>query len=148
MSRSLSWTIANEIAKWIGHKSTSRRLQKEASKRPESKLVETPDGKFWMSPIEYKLYVAMCEEGLSPVPQYCIKGYYADFAFPDVKVAIEADGAAFHSGERRQRDRKRDAVLFNAGWTVKRFYASTIHTKASNCAYVIKKEVEMLRSHR
>jgi very-short-patch-repair endonuclease len=87
----------------------------------------------------------MCREGLSPKPQFCIKGYYVDFAFPDIRLAIEADGSAYHSGDRRERDRKRDGVLLRAGWTVKRFYGSTIHSRASNCAYVIRKEVESRR---
>jgi very-short-patch-repair endonuclease len=41
------------------------------------------------------------EEGLPPVPQRCIEGYYVDFAFPDVRLAVEADGAAYHEGDRR-----------------------------------------------
>jgi very-short-patch-repair endonuclease len=99
-----------------------------------------------MSPIEAKLYEAMCREDLSPVPQFRIEDYIADFAFPDVKIAIEADGAAFHTGERRERDRKRDWRLrTQVGWTVMRFYGSTIHNKAGNCAYVIKRDVTSRR---
>ena len=71
-----------------------------------------------MSPIESKLYEAMVAEGLSPVPQYCVEGYFADFAFPDIRLAFEADGRAYHGGERRERDRKRDWILKNAGWTL------------------------------
>ncbi len=51
-----------------------------------------------MSPIEAQLYEAMRAEGLSPIPQYCVSGYFVDFAFPDVAVAVEADGAAYHEG--------------------------------------------------
>ncbi len=95
-----------------------------------------------MSPIEAQLYEAMRAEGLSPIPQFCISGYFVDFAFPDVAVAVEADGAAYHEGYRHERDRKRDWILRRAGWTVKRFHGTTIYHKAENCAYVIKKEVE------
>ncbi len=95
-----------------------------------------------MSPIEAQLYEAMRAEGLSPIPQFCISGYFVDFAFPDVGVAVEADGAAYHEGARLQRDHKRDWILRRAGWTVKRFHGTTIYHKAENCAYVIKKEVE------
>ncbi len=98
-----------------------------------------------MSPIEFKLYEAMRSEGLSPISQFCISGYYVDFAFPDVGVAVEADGAAYHGGVRRERDRKRDWILRRAGWTVKRFHGTTIHHKAANCAFVIKQEVEARR---
>ena len=69
-----------------------------------------------------------------------------DFAFPDVRLAVEADGAAYHEGDRRQRDQKRDWVLRRAGWTVQRFRGSTIHQKPGNCAYVVKREVEGRRA--
>ena len=73
--------------------------------------VQTPWGPVWISPIESRLYEAMIREGLSPVPQLCIEGYYADFAFPDVRLAVEADGAAYHEGDRRQRDWKESCML-------------------------------------
>src|SRR5256712_14223600 len=75
-----------------------QRLQYEAASRPGSKRVRTPNGEVWMSPIEAQLYEAMRAEGLSPIPQFCISGYFVDFAFPDVWVAVEADGAAYHEG--------------------------------------------------
>lgn len=98
-----------------------------------------------MSPIEFKLYEAMRREGLSPIPQFCIQGYYVDFAFPESRVAVEADGAAYHGSEHRQRDRQRDWVLRRHGWKVLRFYGSTIYRKAANCAYVVRREVEAKR---
>ena len=91
-------------------------MQREAAARPESVRVQTPTGEVWMSPIEVALYEAMRREGLSPLPQFYIQGYYVDFAFPDVGVAVEADGAAYHEGVRQQRDRKRDWILRRAGW--------------------------------
>lgn len=142
LTRLISRAISRHVAKKVNHKIVYHNLQKEASARPESTLVETPAGKFWMSPIELRLYEAMRNEGLSPTPQFCIEDYFVDFAFPDIKLAVEADGIQYHSGENRQRDRRRDWVLNRAGWTVKRFYGTTIHNKASNCAYVIKKEIE------
>ncbi|HKZ63944.1 MAG TPA: DUF559 domain-containing protein [Thermoplasmata archaeon] len=68
-----------------------------------------------MSPIEHRLYEAMRKDGLDPVPQYRIEGHYADFAFPDVRLAVEADGAAHHGEDRRQRDRRRDWILRQKG---------------------------------
>jgi len=99
-----------------------------------------------MSPIEYALHAAMAAEGLAPVPQVCIEGYYVDFAFPDVRLAVEADGAAYHAGERRQRDARRDSILRREGWTVKRFHGSTILQRAENCAFVVRREVEGRRA--
>ncbi len=122
-----------------------RRLQKEAASRPESKLVQTAAGKFWMSPIEVKLYEAMSRAGLSPTPQFSVEGYHVDFAFPKSRLAVEADGAAYHEGDRRRRDRKRDWILRRRGWKVLRFHGSTIHQRAENCVYVIKRELEARR---
>jgi very-short-patch-repair endonuclease len=134
--------IAREVMRSAGRTATYRRLQYEAATRPGSRRVHTPAGEIYMSPIEAQLYEAMQAEGLSPIPQYCISGYFVDFAFPDVWVAVEADGAAYHEGPRLQRDHKRDWILRRAGWTVKRFHGTTIYHKAANCAYVIRKEVE------
>jgi very-short-patch-repair endonuclease len=121
------------------------KLQTEAASRPGSTLIQTPAGPVWMSPIEAKLYEAMCREGLNPIPQFCVNGYYVDFAFPDIQMAVEADGAAYHGDIHREYDRKRDWILRNAGWTVKRFHGKTIHHKAENCAYVVMREVRTRR---
>ncbi len=84
------------------HESMYKRLQSEAASRPESTSVPTSAGAIWMSPIESRLYEAMRIEGLAPTAQYCVSGYYVDFAFPEVRLAIEADGAAYHDGEDRR----------------------------------------------
>jgi len=139
-------SIFQGVAKEERRRVTYQRLQYEAASRHESKPVQTPSGVVWMSPIEFKLYEAMLREKLNPLPQFCVEGYYVDFAFPDIRMAVEADGAAYHGDDRRQRDRKRDWILRKAGWTVKRFYGTTIHHKAGNCAYVIRREVEAHRA--
>lgn len=147
MSRySVGRRIANDIIKRDRRRTTYTRLQKEAAARTESRLVKTPIGEFWMSPIEAELYDAMRKEDLHPIPQYCVKGYYVDFAFPDVGLAVEADGAAYHTGGWHERDKKRDAIIRRTGWTVKRFQGTTIHNKAANCAYIIKQEVVTRRT--
>jgi very-short-patch-repair endonuclease len=149
VGRSLSRRIYREAAKAARRKATYRRVQKEAAQRPESRHVETPTGAYWMSPIEQKLYEALRSEGLSPVPQFPVEGYIVDFAFPEFKLAIEADGAAFHDGDLRERDQKRDWILkYRYGWTVTRFRGTTIHNKAADCAYAVKREVEDRIKHR
>lgn len=146
MARSFSRGIYREAAKYERRKATHRRVQREAANRPESKRVETPNGAYWMSPIESRLYEAMCAEGLHPVPQFPVEGYIVDFAFPEFRLAIEADGAAYHEGAQRDHDRKRDWILKSRyGWTVKRFWGTTIFNKPANCAFVVKREVETRR---
>ena len=100
--------VGRELARAEKRTAVYRRMQREAAARPGSVSVQTPNGAVWMSPIEVALYDAMRREGLSPFPQFYIQGYYVDFAFPDVGVAIEADGAAYHEGVRHQQDCKRD----------------------------------------
>jgi len=138
--------ILRDLVRMDKRRTVYNRLQSETASRPGSKRVQTSVGEIWMSPIESTLYEAMRVEGLSPIPQFYIQGYYVDFAFPDVGVTVEADGAAFHEGDRHERDRKRDWILRRAGWTVKRFHGTTIYHKAANCAYVIRQEVEGRRA--
>src|SRR5438093_13605165 len=145
-SMNFSRMVAREVARAGKRTAVYRRMQREAAARPESVRVQTPTGEIWMSPIEVALYDAMRREGLAPLPQFYIQGYYADFAFPDVRVAVEADGAAYHEGVRHEHDRKRDWILGRAGWTVKRFHGTTIYHKADNCAYVVRREVEGRRA--
>lgn len=133
--------LVRELERQDRRRSVYGRMQAEAASRTESKQVQTPAGLIWMSPIEFQLYEAMRQEGLDPVPQYYIQGYYADFAFPDVRVVVEADGAVHEDAAHRQHDRKRDWILGRSGWTVKRFHGTTIYHRAGNCAYVIKQEV-------
>jgi very-short-patch-repair endonuclease len=53
---------------------------------------------------------------------YPVGPYKIDFAFPEVKIALEADGWAFHSdGEAFQHDRERQNYLILLGWQVLRF---------------------------
>jgi very-short-patch-repair endonuclease len=53
---------------------------------------------------------------------YPVGGYKVDVAFPRVKVAIEADGWAFHSDQEDfQQDRVRQNNIALLGWQVLRF---------------------------
>lgn len=62
-----------------------------------------------------------------PVPQYEIKlrdgsVVRVDFAYPERRIAIELDGAAYHFGDiAERRDRRRDNQLGDVGWYVRRF---------------------------
>lgn len=55
-----------------------------------------------------------------------------DFAYPELCLAIELDGAAYHSSERgRQRDRTRDNCLAALGWRVLRFTWEDLRDRSS-----------------
>ena len=62
------------------------------------------------------------------VPNYVVRDEHGqvlaeiDFADPELKIAIEVDGRAFHSDRRSfERDRVRQNMLVIEGWVVLRF---------------------------
>ncbi len=56
------------------------------------------------------------------VTDHPVAGYRVDVGFPDLKLAVETDGYAFHSAHRDFRgDRKRQNAIILAGWLVLRF---------------------------
>lgn len=80
------------------------------------------------SPIEEILYQEFLVYGIKPETQYQIGSFYVDLAFPQIKLAIEADGQAYHSSpEQKARDRYRENRIKSQGWTLERFTGSFIH---------------------
>lgn len=64
-------------------------------------------------------------------PQYEVKSgksmYLIDFAIPQLKLGIEADGEMFHSTDSQiRKDKERDLKLSQQGWTIIRFKDSEI----------------------
>ena len=59
---------------------------------------------------------------LSPVTdcyqEYVIGPYTVDFAWPKLRIALEADGSVHQISQECQRDRKRDTRLRTQGWLV------------------------------
>ena len=62
------------------------------------------------------------------IPNYTVRDEHGrilaeiDFADPELKIAIEVDGRAFHSDRRSfERDRERQNMLVTRGWIVLRF---------------------------
>ncbi|HTT25877.1 MAG TPA: DUF559 domain-containing protein, partial [Thermoplasmata archaeon] len=123
------------------HLAVYTELQAEAARYPGAEQLPTPFGPIWMTPIEADLYRALLRAGLRPVPQFCIQGFFVDFAFPGVRIAVEADGAVHQDPTTSHRDHWRDAILRRAGWIVLRFHGTTIVHRADNCAYVVQQAV-------
>jgi very-short-patch-repair endonuclease len=68
--------------------------------------------------------------------------YLMDFAFPAIKLDVEADGGTFHSSaDQIARDNKRDSMLRNAGWTVIRFKEDEIEQNIGRVLDRIEKEI-------
>jgi len=71
-----------------------------------------------MTPIEEWLWHDIRAVDAVLYPQFPVGPYFVDFANPKEKVAIECDGAAYHTN--KDRDAKRDAWLRSQGWKVYR----------------------------
>ena len=96
-----------------------------------------------LTPIEHRLFRAMRAEGLAPVAEYGVGRFRVDFAFPDVQLAVEADGREWHEPER---DRRRDHELGMQGWAVERFTGSEIVADAARCAVAVAATIAQLNT--
>jgi very-short-patch-repair endonuclease/intein/homing endonuclease len=80
------------------------------------------------------------------VPQYAVKygniEYPIDFAIPNLRIGIEADGEAFHSNEKQvTHDKERDMKLSQSGWTILRFKDSEIEEQVERVMSSIVKTI-------
>jgi len=68
------------------------------------------------------------------VNEYCESPYFIDFAFMNIKVAVELDGKQhfIHGETRKGHDNKKDAYLDEKGWTVFRIGYSENTQKTIN----------------
>jgi very-short-patch-repair endonuclease len=93
--------------------------------------VDQLDSSVPMNAFEADIYGRLVDAGLTVDPQYGVAGYRLDFAVRHPHeptrhiVAIEADGATYHSGwTARERDRLRQQHLEALGWRFHRIWSS------------------------
>lgn len=84
------------------------------------------------SPQESRLRVLLALAGLPAVPQHVVRdagGFVArvDLAYPELRVAVEYDGAWHGAADQLRRDRRRLNRLVAAGWTVLHVTAADLH---------------------
>jgi very-short-patch-repair endonuclease len=98
------------------------RLVREALAKRLVRPEDLPDDDVTENDFEDRMRALVRQAGLpEPIAQYSIGRYRLDFAWPELRVAVETDGWATHG--RRQAfedDRARDAFLLAAGWRVLR----------------------------
>jgi very-short-patch-repair endonuclease len=87
---------------------------------------------------ERRLYAAMYQVGLRPIPQYPIEKYILDFAIiaEPRMLNIEVDGERYHrnwDGELCRRDQIRNQRLMELGWDVMRFWVYQIRDELPAC---------------
>jgi len=98
------------------------------------------------SPWEKRLYYALVERGLTPIPQYPLLGRRLDFALVEdgkQSIDLEVDGARYHlepDGSRRRDDIWRDITVRGAGWKVMRFWVYELRDQMENCLDKIETE--------
>jgi len=97
-------------------------LVREALARNVLRPEDLPAGDVTENDFEDRMRALVRQAGLpQPVSQHATGRYRLDFAWPELRVAVETDGWATHG--RRQAfedDRARDAFLLVAGWRVLR----------------------------
>ena len=58
--------------------------------------------------------------------EYSVFPYFIDFAFINEKLAVEIDGSQHLEEDRKNRDKKKDALLLSKGWKVLRIAANEV----------------------
>lgn len=117
-----------------------QRLAERCEPRPSSSPLA------FDSPWEERLHRALVARGLEPHPQYEIAGRRLDFAlFGDgVKLDVEVDGRAFHTGaggERKSSDLWRDFELRGLGWRVRRFWVHELRADMEKCVDLVRQDL-------
>ena len=97
--------------------------------------------------LEYQLHQAIIKSGVpsSYFMQYAINGdrrFVVDGAFPDLKIAVEADGKTWHiDQEKIQKDQYRDTQLASQGWMVLRFTEDEVEEQIQDVIALIHKAI-------
>ena len=58
--------------------------------------------------------------------EYPVYPYFIDFAFVDLKIAVEIDGSQHLEEDRKERDDKKDELLLSKGWKIVRITAKEV----------------------
>lgn len=84
-------------------------------------------GGIQLTPIETWLWSDIRALDAVLYPQYPVGRFFVDFANPVAMVAVECDGAEWHTD--KAKDAARDAELTKLGWTVYRITGSDCRTE-------------------
>lgn len=89
------------------------------------------------------------EMGYFPIAQYSegMAGFMIDFAFPEIKLAIEIDGEYWHNLEStKKRDRRKDYFLKNKkGWELIRIPAKDFELHSDHYLWEVVQTIEVLK---
>ena len=121
------------------YKKQQQQQQQSKGKDPMGQMRD-PKGRIVYTKNEMRLMDGLnqnIENGLIKypiIPQFPVKfgskQYSIDFAIPNLKIGLEADGEAFHgSAKQITHDAERDQCLNQMGWTIMRFTDEEIENK-------------------
>jgi very-short-patch-repair endonuclease len=71
--------------------------------------------------------------------------YKVDLGIPEVKLAIEVDGASHKKKKWKFLDQRKTAVLNHLGWTVLRFWNAEIDQDLNRCVQTVMSTISRLR---
>lgn len=75
--------------------------------------------------------------------EYSIFPYFIDFAFVDLKIAIEIDGSQHLQQERKAKDELKDALLIENGWRVIRIAESSVKEDWDSIQRVLDEHIDL-----
>jgi very-short-patch-repair endonuclease len=95
---------------------------------------------------ERRMHEALRGRGIEAHPQYQVGSRSLDFALfaEDVKLDLEVDGRAWHTGAgggRKTADRLRDRELMAKGWKVRRFWVHQLAEDMEGCLDTIERDL-------
>lgn len=76
------------------------------------------------------------------IQEYSMFPYFIDFAFVDIKLAIEIDGSQHLLPERMEKDKLKDQLLIDNGWKVIRFTENLVKTDWNKIDEVLSRVIE------
>ncbi len=107
------------------------------------------------SDFEIAVMDALAQRGYECEPQLGVTGYFLDIAVKDpgmpgrFLMGIECDGASYHSAKStRDRDRLRQEILENLGWTIRRIWSTDWFKNPQSQLEPIFQELGRLRAPR
>lgn len=127
----------------IGKRGSKSKQEQEEEEAPIMQPIK-------LTKLEGKMFRALSDMGISQslFAQYQVKvpgeqrPYAIDFAYPQIGVGIEVDGAIWHEREDfKQRDLQRDQKLANVGWRVLRFTEDAVNENMDSVRNTISQHI-------
>jgi very-short-patch-repair endonuclease len=125
-------------------------IGKRGSKRQEEEQEVAPPQMIKLTKLEQKMFKTLSAMDIPQdlFAQYQVKvpgeqrNYAIDFAYPQIGVGVEVDGAIWHQREDfKQRDLNRDQKLANVGWRILRFNEDAVNENMDAVRDTISKHV-------